>query len=194
MNAFEQLWSKFARSKKYREEFVAAQVKRGIPFQIRAMLRSSGLPQDEIASRAGLTQGVVSRAANPDYGNLTLNTLIRIAAGFDVAFIGKFVPFSELGRWFIDLSKESVNVKSFGQEDSDIFQRLSGSTPPTNIEDFKAKRKTKTPHLYGVQGRKRTKMKGRHSTLRRKPVSSEQHVDISGGAGSMQTAQGAING
>ena len=116
MNAFSQLWKKLAKSKRYREEFVAAQVKRGIPFQIRTLLKQTGLTQGELASRSRLTQGVVSRAADPDYGNLTLNTIVRVAAGFDVAFVGKFVPFSELGKWFTGLSEESVRVKTFNEE------------------------------------------------------------------------------
>ena len=125
MNAFSQLWKKLAKSKRYREEFVAAQVKRGIPFQVRALLKKKGLSQEVLAERAGLTQGVVSRAANPDYGNLTLNTIVRIAAGFDVAFIGKFVPFSELGKWFTDLSEDSLDLKSFEEEDAEL-QREEG--------------------------------------------------------------------
>ncbi len=143
MSTFSQLWMKLAKSKKYREEFVASQVKRGIPFQIRAMIKRSGLAQEEIASRAGITQGVISRAANPDYGNLTLNTLIRIAAGFDVAFVGKFVPFSELGRWFVDLSEESVMVKPFPVEDAELALRLSESSS-LNIGDYRAKQRTET--------------------------------------------------
>jgi transcriptional regulator with XRE-family HTH domain len=118
VSGFSQLWKKLVKSKKYREEFVAAQVKRGIPFQIRTLLKQTGLSQEKLASQAGLTQGVVSRAADPNYGNLTLNTIIRIAAGFDVAFVGKFVPFSELGKWFIDLSEESVHVKTFEEENA----------------------------------------------------------------------------
>ncbi len=124
MSGFSQLWKKLARSKKYRAEFVAAQVKRGIPFQIRTLLRQTELSQEELASRAGLTQGVVSRAANPDYGNLTLNTIVRIAAGFDVAFVGKFVPFSELGEWFTDLSEESVRVKTFAEENAEFSDKV----------------------------------------------------------------------
>ncbi len=117
MNTHSRVWHKLARSKKYREEFVAAQVKRGIPFQARALLKSrEGWTQQRLAKNAGLTQGVVSRALDPNYGNLTLNTIIRIAAGFDVAFIGKFVPFSELERWFFDLSEESGRVPSFTEE------------------------------------------------------------------------------
>ena len=80
------------------------------------MLKKSGLSQEDLAARAGITQGVVSRAANPEYGNLTINTIIRIAAGFDVAFIGKLVPFSELAKWFVDLSEDSLQVKTFEEE------------------------------------------------------------------------------
>lgn len=118
MSEFEQLWTKFReKPEAYREEFVSAQVKRAIPFQIRAMLKERGWTQDKLAERSGLEQGVVSRAANPNYGNLTLNTIIRIAAGFDVAFIGQFVPFSELGRWFTNLSEAEIgNVPSFEEE------------------------------------------------------------------------------
>jgi transcriptional regulator with XRE-family HTH domain len=118
MSTVSSLWKKLAKSKKYREEFVAAQVKRGIPFQARALLKSrEGWTQEILAERSGLTQGVVSRALNPNYGNLTLNTIIRIAAGFDVAFIGRFVPFSELENWFENMSEETAQVLAFEEED-----------------------------------------------------------------------------
>jgi transcriptional regulator with XRE-family HTH domain len=132
VSGFSQLWKKLAKSKRYRAEFVAAQVKRGIPFQVRALLKQTGLSQEKLASQAGLTQGVVSRAADPNYGNLTLNTIIRIAAGFDVAFVGKFVPFSELAKWFIDLSESSVAVKSFNEESNALDNRK----PPRTEMNF----------------------------------------------------------
>jgi len=119
MSGFSQFWKKLAKSKKYREEFVSAQVKRGIPFQIRRLMKQKRLSQQELAVRAGLTQGVVSRAADPEYGNLTLNTIIRVAAGFDVAFIGRFVPFSDLGHWFLNLSEEA-EIKTFDQENREF--------------------------------------------------------------------------
>ena len=116
MSTSKTLWEKL-RSKKYREQLVASQVKRGIPFQIRSLMKQKNLSQENLADRAGLSQGVVSRAANPNYGNLTLNTIIRIAAGFDVAFVGRFVPFSDLDEWFSNLSPETVSVQSFEEED-----------------------------------------------------------------------------
>lgn len=147
MITFSELWKKLGESKGYREEFVTSQVKRGIPFQIETLLKDLDIPQAELAARSGLTQGVISRAANPNYGNLTLNTLIRIAAGFDIAFIGKFVPFSELGRWYIDLSEESVKVKPFDQDSEDVCQRLSEPRATLNIQDYSGQQK---PRSIGV--------------------------------------------
>jgi transcriptional regulator with XRE-family HTH domain len=123
VSIFKKLWEKFSASKRYREEFVAAQVKRGIPLQLRFLMKKAALSQAELARRSGLTQGVVSRAADPEYGNLTVNTLVRIAAGLDMAFVGKWVPFSELGKWFIDLSEESMAVKPFTVEDKELCER-----------------------------------------------------------------------
>src|ERR1043166_1997273 len=98
-------WKKL-RDKTYRDEFVVAQAKRAIPFQIRAMMRARGISQEELAKRSGLTQGVISRAANPAYGKLTLNTILRVASGFDVAFIGLFVPYSRLESFFDRMNEE----------------------------------------------------------------------------------------
>lgn len=118
MNTFRELWRKLRKSKEYREEFVAAHLKRSIPHQARALMKARGLSQQELARRANLSQGVVSRAVDPNYGNLTLSTIIRIAAGFDVAFIGRFVPFSELARWYSELPEETWNIPSFEQEEA----------------------------------------------------------------------------
>jgi len=116
MNTVSELWRKFAKSRKYREAFVASTFKKGIPFQIRALRKQRGWSQEQLAANADLTQGVVSRAEDPNYGNLTFNTILRIAAGFDVAFIGRFVRFSELDKWFVKLSEKSAEVPSFGEE------------------------------------------------------------------------------
>jgi transcriptional regulator with XRE-family HTH domain len=116
---FSNTWNKL-RDKKYREAFVFQAFKRIVPFQISAMRKQRGWSQETLARNANVTQGVVSRAEDPDYGNLTIKTICRIAAGFDVAFIGKFVPFSELDRWFTVLSQESGIVPSFEQENAEM--------------------------------------------------------------------------
>jgi transcriptional regulator with XRE-family HTH domain len=116
MNTLSNMWRKF-RSKKYRHAFVASQLKKGIPFQIGAMRKKLGWSQVQLAEASGLTQGVISRAEDPDYGNLTLNTIARIAAGFDVAVVVRFVSFSNLVEWFENLSEETVQVPTFTEED-----------------------------------------------------------------------------
>jgi transcriptional regulator with XRE-family HTH domain len=130
VNTFKALWQKLKASKKYREAFVAAEVKQAIPFQIRALMKAQGVSQRELAERSGLTQGAISRAANPKYGNLSLNTLIRIAAGFDVAFVGRFVPFSELTRWLDRLNEDSTHILRF-EEDSKLVDELEAGNSMT---------------------------------------------------------------
>jgi len=116
MNVSSKIWQKL-RNKSYREAFVAAQLKTGIPFQISAMRKKLGWSQEKLAEMARVTQGVISRAENPNYGNLTFNTVLRIAAGFDAAFVGWFVPFSKLAERFENLTEESVQVPTFEEED-----------------------------------------------------------------------------
>ena len=115
LNATESLWPKFS-NKKYREEFVAQFSRQAIPLQIAALMKQHGLSQTQLAVRSGLTQGVISHAADPS--KLTLRTLVRIAAGFDVAFMPLFVPFSELPKWFDRLSNDPFMVPTFEQEDA----------------------------------------------------------------------------
>jgi transcriptional regulator with XRE-family HTH domain len=125
------VWRKLASSEQYRDAFVISVFKRMLPFQIRAQRKKMGWSQARLAKEANITQGVVSRAEDPDYGNLTVNTICRFASGFDVAFVGKLVAFSELDRSFVELSEESVQVPSF-EEENQALMNVLGSI---NIEE-----------------------------------------------------------
>ena len=92
---YSRIWRKL-RDKRYRDAFVNSQLKRSIPFQIAALRKKRGWSQEQLADAASVTQGVISRAENPHYGNLTLNTILRIANGCDVGVILEFVSFSKL--------------------------------------------------------------------------------------------------
>lgn len=99
-----------------------------IPLQIRVLRKQRDWSQARLATESQLTQGVISRAEDPDYGNLTVNTLVRIASGFDCAFVGRFVPFSELCRWYSMLEDEdTLQVPSFGDDPALIERRPSGT-------------------------------------------------------------------
>lgn len=124
MNALSDLQEKLSRSKRYRESWVAAVVKRMLPLQIRVLRKAREWSQEDLAKESQLTQGVISRAEDPDYGNLTINTLVRIAAGFDCAFVGRFVSYSELGRWYTAIADDkALAVPSFPEDRG--FEMLS---------------------------------------------------------------------
>lgn len=105
MITFESIWQKFS-DKEYREHYALSLLKRSVAFQIKTLRKKHCGSQAVLAERSRLTQGVVSRAEDQEYGNLTFNTVGRIAAGLDMAFIGRFVPWSELARFAEDLSEE----------------------------------------------------------------------------------------
>jgi transcriptional regulator with XRE-family HTH domain len=144
------LWARL-RDKRYREEFVATLTRRMIPLQISAIMRARRINQKELADASGLTQGAISRAANPNYGNLTVNTIIRVAAGLDVAFIGLFVPFSRLESFFRNLSEEGLaHVATFAEED-----QQGADVPSTSMS---AANSDKCATLSDATGRGRLQM------------------------------------
>ena len=125
MNVLDSLWAKFSRSKNYRQSFSASVVKRMIPIQIRVLRRKFGYSQAQLAVESGLTQGVISRAEDPEYGNLTINTLVRVAGGFDCAFIGRFVPFSEFAGWYVKLDDEKqFEVPCFSEDTMPVPEEI----------------------------------------------------------------------
>lgn len=127
VRTFSTVWTKLRENgAAYRKAFVGSQVKRLIPFQIYALRKMRGWSQEELADRSGLTQGVISRAEDPDYGNMTFNTVISIAGGFDVAFIGKFVPFRELDDYLVGLSEKSAgSIPSFAEDNQRVVQLVA---------------------------------------------------------------------
>jgi transcriptional regulator with XRE-family HTH domain len=116
VTTFNYMWKKLS-DREYRAEFASAQFKRLVPFQIRALRKQRGWTQEQLAEKSKLTQGVISRAEDSDNGNLTANTILRIADGFDVAFVGRFVSYGELEEWFRSLTETTVRVPSFDEED-----------------------------------------------------------------------------
>jgi transcriptional regulator with XRE-family HTH domain len=147
------LWQKFARSKKYREEFVAAQLRQGLPFQIRALMKQHGLSQDALAAASGVDQATISRAIDPEYGRLNLATLVKIAAGFDVAFIAQFVPFSQLDNWISNLREDSVQAASFSQEnEAEDPPGLEARPAAIGVPDNALSRKPVSPEISSAAG------------------------------------------
>jgi transcriptional regulator with XRE-family HTH domain len=112
----EKLISKLEKSKAYREAYVSEHVKTSVPLQMRHLREQRELTQAQLAELAKTTQTVISRLEDPNYGNLTLNSLLKIASAFDIGLLVKFVPFSRLLLEFQDLSPKALSVKSFIEE------------------------------------------------------------------------------
>lgn len=101
----------------YRKAFVAAQINVGIPFQIRALLRSHpGWTQTTLAEKTGMRQPSISGLLTPGKTRPNIETLRRIAEAFDCGLIVRFAPFSELAKWSETFDPESFNVPSFDND------------------------------------------------------------------------------
>jgi transcriptional regulator with XRE-family HTH domain len=101
-------------SKRYRDAYVAENVRTGIAYQIRALRQQRGpMSQKDLGRLTGKPQCVVSRLEDPDYGRFTLQTLLDVAAAFDVALLVQFVSHDEFLRRTRDVSPEALEVPSF---------------------------------------------------------------------------------
>ena len=132
MHTSDAIVQRLAKSKKYRSQFVSAQARRAFAFQLRAIMKKRGLSQKELAEKSGLTQGVISRASDPNYGKLTITVIVKIANGLDMAYLGVLVPHSAIANWVANLSEDAVQVPTFEEEfgNSDL-----GAIPDVLSED-----------------------------------------------------------
>jgi transcriptional regulator with XRE-family HTH domain len=108
----------FAKLKKkaYRDAYTVEHVKTTVPLQVRTLREQHEWTQGKLAAEARTTQTAISRLEDPNYGNLTLNTLLKIAAALDVGLLVKLVPFSRLLQEFQDLSPAALSAPSFMEE------------------------------------------------------------------------------
>ncbi|MCY0389601.1 transcriptional regulator [Robbsia sp. Bb-Pol-6] len=110
--------SKF-RQRGYRNGYVKASVEQGMAFQLRALRSARGLTQKEVATGAGLgSQSAVARLEDPSYGRMSIPTLLKLGAYYDVALSVQFVAYSEFFRNKQNMSEEAMQVRSFEEEDS----------------------------------------------------------------------------
>ena len=84
--------------------------------QIRAMREKKNWRQEELARKLGMGQARISLLENPNYENMSLKTLKRVANAFDVALMVRFVPFSELFETIDSESPETLAVADFTEE------------------------------------------------------------------------------
>ena len=90
--------------KETRDEFVADQV------------RSRNWSQADLGERAGKPQNVISRLENPDYGKESLQTLLEIAAAFDLPLLVDIPEWEDWYRRISAVTKSELARKSFDEE------------------------------------------------------------------------------
>jgi transcriptional regulator with XRE-family HTH domain len=108
--------TKELQDKTYRDAYVASQIRMALPFQVRGLRRARGLNQGEFATRVGMAQPRISEIEKPGERSLNIDTLLRIAAGMDVALQIRFVPFSELIDWSESFDPDNFKIPSFDDE------------------------------------------------------------------------------
>lgn len=111
--------------KPYRDAYVASHIRNNVAYQLRTIREQRGWTQEELAQKANKTQNTISRLEDPEYGKLTIKTLLEIASALDVALLIKFVPFSQFFGEISNLSPEALSAKSFTEE----FTKPENSQP-----------------------------------------------------------------
>lgn len=110
--------------KDFRDAFVADQVRTRIAMLIRALREREGWSQAEFGRRmGGKPQSVISRLEDPDYGKLSVQTLLEAAAALGLPL---WIDMPEWEEW-LKLTKDAPNSKTTRQAFDP--ERLSGKAP-----------------------------------------------------------------
>jgi transcriptional regulator with XRE-family HTH domain len=118
------------KEKAYRDGYVASQIALGLPNQIRALRTERKWTQGDLATRAKMAQPRISEIETPGERRLNIETLLRLASGFDIGLEVRFVPFSELVDRSEGFDPDSFSVKSFDDEILELEQEPEQQRSP----------------------------------------------------------------
>lgn len=131
----EQMWNSLHDSE-FRKQLIDEHINVGIAFQIRGLRNRQKLRQEDLAKQLGVKQPLVSAWENPNYGNYSLNTLKDMAKAFDVGLLVRFVPFSTLVSWTLNVTPNVIAPASFDEEGHPAMILPTADTSPiTDTKD-----------------------------------------------------------
>lgn len=105
----------------YRTAFVRERVRSSVALQIRALREQRNkMTQKQLGDAIGMAQTWVSKLENPEYGKMTVATLLRLVEAFDTDLEIKFRPFSQTLGALPTQGPEYFNVPSFDEELADL--------------------------------------------------------------------------
>jgi transcriptional regulator with XRE-family HTH domain len=109
------------KNKEYRDAFVAEQIFSRLPLKIRSIREDQELTQRQLGELADMAQTWVSKLEDPNYGKLTISTLLKLASAFDVGLHIDFVPFSKVLDGAMRLRSESFCVLKFADDKGFLY-------------------------------------------------------------------------
>jgi transcriptional regulator with XRE-family HTH domain len=104
------------KDRRYREAYIRASINVNLPSQIRALRLKRGMSQVAFAGQALMRQPRVSAMEKPGATNFNVETLVRVAAAFQVGLAVRFIPFSEMLKWENSFSQDSFDVVTFEKD------------------------------------------------------------------------------
>ena len=122
------------KDRKYRERFISGEIKRVIPFQLRALRASRKWTQAQLGTEASMPQTVISRIENGNAASLSIKTLLKLASAFDVALVVRFEPIDTVIKFVDTMSPESISPRrplTFSKRWNQSHPRLSRNKSKT---------------------------------------------------------------
>lgn len=104
------------RDPEYRRLFVEERLRASVALQIRALRHQHVMTQAELGDAIGMAQTWVSKLEDPEYGKMTVATLLRLAGAFDADLEIKFRPFSKTLDSLPTQGPEYFYVPTFEEE------------------------------------------------------------------------------
>jgi transcriptional regulator with XRE-family HTH domain len=110
---------------RYRHVFVQERVRSSIALQIRALREQRNrMTQKQLGELLDMAQTWISKLENPEYGKMTVATLLRLAEVFDADLEIKIRPFSTTIHTLPTQGPEYFKVPSFSDEEPEIEKAL----------------------------------------------------------------------